>query len=246
MQRTFNYTGRKKIEQTEVLFSFKEEGDILSFDAEFRIREDKSFPKEASLYVEAHCKETRQRFYFGTVSKIVPPKDRSLSEINLSGPTLFRVIIVDESSENGLLLASGDNFRADKSDEAQDRNSIISVAARDLGQLPWRVDFETGSVPELVVNKNIPNAIDKIRSDPYFQSLVLPSVLKQVLTHYLFNESEDDEVSNKWIDFAKGLAGAPPHSEDYLKLGYWVDEVVNSFSERFSLCERLLSVVKEY
>lgn len=245
MQRTFNYTGRHKIDQRDALFSFDGPEDAPSFNVEFRINENE-FPKDASLYVEAYYKETRQRYDFGKISKITPPIDRSLSEIDLSGPTQFRVLIVDESELNGLLLGSGSSFRADADDENNNRASILTVRKKPLGQLAWKVEFETGGVPELCINTNIPNAIDKMRSDPYFQSLILPAALKEVLIYFLWNEiDEESEISKRWMEFATHFGDEKPDTEDPLALIQWIDDVVFEFSRKFELCDRLLEVVKE-
>jgi hypothetical protein len=246
VQRIFNYTGRKKIDKSEALFSFFGPEDTPSFNVEFRLNEN-DFPKESSLYVEAHCGETRQRFAFGKISKIVPPEDRSLTEVDLSRPTLFSVLVVDESKKHGLLLASGISFRGDKdNNEEKDRSSILTVVKKPMGQLTWRVEFETGGVPELCLNTSIPNAIDKMRSDPHFQALVLPAALRQVLIYFLWNEEdEDNEIAEKWMEFAKYFGEEKPDSEDPLTLMGWVDDVVSAFSMKFNLCDRLLKAVKE-
>ena len=246
MQRTFNYTGRKRIEQTEALFSFTGPDETPSFAVEFRIRESE-YPKDASVYVEAHYKETRQRYYFGKVSKIIPPEDSSLTEVDLSGPTLFRVMIVDESAENGLLLASGENFRADiDPNEEKDRSSIITVVKKDLGQQTWTLAFETGGAPELCINSKIPNAIEKLRADPYFQGLILPAAFKQVLIFYLWNEDlGETEISKKWMEFAETYGEKMPDSNDPETLMSWVDDVVSEFSKEFNMCDRLLQGIKE-
>ena len=246
MQRTLNYTGRKKIDQADALFSFFGPEDSPSFNVEFRINEN-DFPQDSSLYVEAYYKETRQRYDFGKVSKIIPPEDRLLSEIDLSGPTLFRVLVVDESDSHGLLLASGNSFRADKDDDDEkDRSSILTVVKKPMGQLTWRVEFETGGVPELCLNTSIPNAIDKMKSDPHFQALVLPAALRQVLIYFLWNEvDEDNDVAKKWMDFAHYFGEEKPDTEDPLTLIGWVDDVVSAFSLKFNLCDRLLKAVKE-
>ncbi|MFQ3246618.1 MAG: hypothetical protein ACI9SP_003271 [Arenicella sp.] len=246
MQRTFNYTGRKRIEQTEALFSFSGPEDLPSFNVEFKINEH-DFPLESSLYVEAYYKETRQRYDFGKISKIVPPADRSLTKVDLSGSTLFRVLIVDESESQGLLLASGSSFRADgDSNEEKDRSSILTVVKKPMGQLTWRVDFDTGGPPELCLNTNIPNVIDKMRTDPHFQALVLPAALRQVLMYFLWNEDDlDNEAVGKWMVFAEYFGEEKPESTDPSTLMDWVDNVVSEFSMKFTLCDRLLKAVEE-
>ena len=243
MQRTLNYTRRQRIEQKQACFSFS---DLASKIPEFNVKFDidsGSYPKGASIYVEAYRKETRQRFYFGTVEKIVPPKNRELDQIDLSGSTLFRVIIVDESVTNGLLLASGDGFRADESDEHNSKSSLLTVVARDLGQVPWKVDMETCAAPELCINKKIPDALGKMRNDFVFQALVLPAALKQILSFYLWDETES-EFSERWFAFAENYAERPDALEPRAVID-WVEEVVEHFTDDFEFSDRLISYIED-
>lgn len=197
MQRTLNYTQRKRIEQKQAQFSFSDEdSEVPEFDVTFNL-DFSDYPADATLYVEAYHKETRQRFSYGKVSRITPPQNRNLGQIDLSGPILFRVIIVDESGNHGLLLASGEGFRADEGEDKDRRSSLLSVALRPLQQTPWKVEFETGGPPELSLNRSIPNALEKMRTDPVFQSLILPAALRQVLTFYMWNEDDESEFSER-------------------------------------------------
>jgi hypothetical protein len=245
MLRTLNYTGRKQIERADALFSFTDNSDVIP---EFNVLlnlDEKSYPIDSVVYVEAHYKETRQRYCFGALSKLTPPSDRKLSDIDLSGPTLFRVLIVDESGRHGLLLASGEGFRADGDGDDDNKSSILSVVTRPLGQLTWKVEFETGSRPELCLNNCIPNAIEKMRVDPVFQALVLPAALREVLMYFLWNEDDDSEHSQHWMSFAELLAEAKPESNDPSEMLNWIGDVVAEFSQRFGLANRLVNSVKE-
>ena len=195
MQRTLNYTDRSRIEKKQALFSFVEKnGRAPEFNVELDINAD-PYPESARIYIEAYHKETRQRFDFGTVHEIAPPANRCLDQIDLSGPTLFRVLIVDESGRHGMLLACGDQFRADTDDNEDNRSSILAVRKYDMGQLPWRIYIETGAAPELHLNSRIQGAIEKMKSDPEFQSLILPAALREVLTYYLWNEEDQEWVA---------------------------------------------------
>ena len=243
MQRTLNYTGRDKIEKKQALFSFSDQpGDYPVFNVAFNIATD-AYPENAAVYVEAYYKETRQRFNFGTVGNVVPPADRTLNELDLSGPTLFRVLIVDESGRHGMLLASGEQFRADEGDDDERKSSILAVRKYDLGQLPWRVHFEPGSAPELHLNSKIENAIDKMKNNPTFQSLILPAAFRQVLLHYLWNDEDTDgnEHFEKWMGFASLFAEGKPETDCPQELSAWVEEVVEGFSGQFHLNDMLVN-----
>ena len=242
MQRTFNYTGRQRIEKQHALFSFTENCEgAPEFDVKFSLDPD-AFPPDAFLYVEAHFRETRQRFDFGTVGNISEPDDRRIDQLDLSGPTLFRVLVVDHTDRQGLVLGLGDHFRADAGDDAEDRTWLLAVHARPIGQLPWKMEFQTGGMPELTVSKSIPGAIERLRSDPVFQSLILPAALKEILVYYLWNDHEDSgEIWEQWLSFAAQFAEPLPNGGDVSDLIKWVDEVVAGFCGQFGFSEMLVN-----
>ena len=246
MLKTFNYTSRKKIYQNEVLFSLLGPEDSPSFNVEFKFNE-RGFSKESVLYVEAYYKETRQRYNFGKISAIVHPKNRSITEVDLSGLILFRVIIVDETESRGRLLASGERFCANSDNkEEKGKSSLIGIVQRPMGQVPWRVDIEAESAPVLCLNKNIPNVIYKIEYDPYFRALVLPAVLREILVRFLWNEvGAENETMEKWMGFAQEFAEEELDSEDIEHLTAWVDGVVDAFSKKAPLIDCLLKEVEK-
>lgn len=242
MQRTYNYTGRRKIESNEVQFSFSDENKKLSFDVKFNF-DVGHYPGDAVIYVEAYSKETRQRYSFGKISSISPPSNREISQVDLSGNVLFRILIVDESGSHGMLLASGDRFSA-HTDQDKNKSSILTIVQRSLGELPWRVDIGSGShgEPELIINKLIPNGIEKLRSNSLFQALILPAALKQILTHYIWNQdAEDQDMFEKWMGFAELYADERPQGEDPTEISDWIDEVVSKHSHDHKLCQRLMA-----
>jgi hypothetical protein len=249
MQRTFNYTSRVRIERKEAIFSFpSEESEIPKFNVEFRFDDVEKYPKNAQLYVEAYYKETRQRFDFGRISKITPPDSLLLNELDLSGGILFDILIVDESSKHGLLLAGGTKFSAtDDSKDDANKSSIFDVFVKPLDQLPWKIDIENNQKPRLILNSSIPNALGKMRSDPLFQALVLPAALKQVLTYYLWNseDEEGDEIYQKWLALALFYNDEKPESEDPEEQIRWVDKVIEAFSKHFDLSDRLANGLLE-
>ena len=245
MQTTLNYTNRSKIEKQEVLFSFTEDqGKIPEFNVLFNFDTD-AYPPDASVYVEAYHKETRQRFDFGKVSRIVPPEDRKLTELDLSGSIQFRVLIVDESGKHGLLLASGTKFNANSDDNEINRSSILTVKSKPIGQIPWRVQIENGEPPILFLNSSIPNSIEKMRNDQVFQALILPAAFREILTFYLWNEDEHSDEAKKWSAFANAFAEPKPTTQDPSELLAWVDEVVSEFARRFDLSDRLAHNLQE-
>ena len=70
------------------------------------------------MFIEAYHRNTLQRFNFGTVSQPRPPENTVLDQLDLSGPVLFRVRVVDQSNNQGQLIASTSGLRAEGDDDA--------------------------------------------------------------------------------------------------------------------------------
>lgn len=237
MQATINYTGRRKLLSSEVQVTLNyNESSAPVFDVDFSLNKDK-LPNEATIYIEAYQKNTLQRFHFGTVGMTQKPANRTLNEIDLSTSILFRVRIVDETEQLGRLTASVENLKAVGTEEDQ-RASLLPVRSRPLGQQTWKLNIESGMKPELCINSRIPDAIEQLKSNPQFQSLILPAAFKQVLMYFLWND-EETEIADEWFRFAEHISHERPLSSDPLSLLEWIDDVIEEFSNSFELCDLL-------
>lgn len=244
-----NYTGRHKINRSEVQITIDYSGaQVPSFNAAFMFK-DSRFPGEADLYVEAYHKNTSQRFGFGTVGAPVPPVDTSLGQIDLSGPVLFRVKIVDNSGHVGRLLAAAEGLRPDSENDEENKASLMTIKTTDLGQVTWNLAFSEDKKPVLCINSRIPEAKSQLLSNPKFQSLILPAALREVLMFVLWNndgEADEESWQRKWLQFANHIAPVElDESGDPIQVLAWIDDVVAAFSERFELCELLIKKMEE-
>lgn len=247
MLRTFNYTGRKRVHQSEASFQIETKpGRPPTFSADIRVSKE-NYPDDASVYVDAWYRETRQRFRFGTVGRIVPPSNTTLSEVELTEGIQFRILVVDETGKHALLLGEGTFRIAGDNPDDQDKRSLVSVIARDLGSLPWKVEFDEDQRPSLLVNRKIPNPIEKMRSDPVFQALVLPAAMKEILRRVIFSDETDtdSEVYRQWLAFSLTLTDQEPDDLDGDARENWIYEAVSEFCDRFDLVDRLSNFFKE-
>lgn len=246
MQRTINHTGRRKIARNEVRISLNEEPDKPpQFDIDFALNST-NLPGDAAVFVEAYHRNTLQRFSFGIVSQLHPPAERVLDQLDLSGPILFRVHIVDESAHLGRLVASVEGLKPQGDEVAENRASMMTLKSRPLDQQTWKVNIPDDGKPELVINNAIPDALGQLKNNPMFQALILPAALRQVLIHYLWvNEFEECTIQEQWLNFAQLLHSERPHTADVSEIMNWVDEVVERFSQRFELCEMLKLKMEE-
>ena len=246
MLRTINYTGRSKITRDEVRITLTDElGMEPSFDAEFEFLQ--RFPDDSAIYVEAYYKETLQRFSFGTVGNVTRPADRALSAVDLTGTTLFRVRVVDESGQIGRLLGAAEALRPEGSTDEDNSESLMTLKTGPLEALPWKVEARTdGSKPCLIINNRIPDALNRAKSDPSFYSLILPGALQQVLYQFLFNEPDEEDTEaneqrGRWMEMATRLESEPPETTDFDELSSWVERVVEAFCKREDMTSALVN-----
>lgn len=246
MLRKFNFTGRSRITRDEVEITLTDEpGMEPSFDAEFKFRE--KFPDDSAIYVEAYYKETLQRFSFGTVGNITRPANRGLSAVDLTGTTLFRVRVVDESGQIGRLLGAAEALRPEGSDDDDNSESLMILKTKPLGPLPWKIETRNdGSKPILYLNNQIPDALNRAKSDPGFYSLILPGALQQVLYQFLLDEPDEEDIEaseqrSRWIEMATKLESEPPETTDFDELSSWVERVVEAFCKRENMTSALVN-----
>ena len=248
MNRTFNYTGRKKILQNEVRINFDEETP--RFDAKLTINNDEhDLPSDAEVYVEATAKQTKQRFSFGTVSKITPPDNLKLDKLDISGIPKFRILIVDATSELCKILAAGKGFKSEEYIR-DTRDHLLPTIARDLGSLCWRVDFSNDEAV-LILNKEIPNVIEKISQDPLYQALILPAALTLILNEYFLKkgavDNRDEPGVEKWLTFINQMMreDKDPFEMSDEEIEEWLKHVISEFTNQHQFASKLIEAVNK-
>jgi hypothetical protein len=253
MIRRFNYTGREKIKREDVAIRLFGTELVRTFDAGFSLR-DYELPQEAKVYVEAYEKAAFMRFDFGTVGSISPPPEaeRKLLEFEGSDAIRFRVKVVDTQQHVSQLLAEADGILPFVVEESEmDRRSLLPVKSADLGQEVWAIDFpeSTQGLPILLINNQVKDRTALVRS-PLFMSLVLPVVLREVLTRILLYEDHrdvgDDDWKSQWLSFSQRLlptAGEPP--EDKEGAIEWIEGVVKEFCSKQRTYTQFAEAYKE-
>lgn len=235
MSRRLNYTSRIRIRRSDARISlqYATNGGPSTFDLSLDLsRYD--FPADARVRVEAWRGHAVQRWEVGTVAAhdALSRPQRRLSEVPDSSQFRVAVITTDGS---GRILGLADRIRP-----VLPRRSLLPLReVDDLGDEVWRVSLGTGEDterPELQVNSSIPGISDLVRMDPSFRALVMPSVLRDILTHMLFVGSgqpdEEDDSLHDWWRFAQRLSPTPDGTspsgvEEQIR---WIDAVVDAFA----------------
>lgn len=245
--RRFHYTGRKRINHQDAkVFINQPENGSAEFDAVLSLS-SYALPPEAEVSVEAYRQTSWMRFSCGTISSVSIPDDRKLVEFDSPDGLLFRVRVTQPGKPQGLLLAEADQIRPRLPEDAeQDRIPIIQTMPFDLEQEIYRVDYSDR--PVLLIN-SLTGDWRAVTRTPVFISLVLPAVMREILTRILlFAEDYDIEDltdwRSQWVSFAMTLPGigSPPPDEDDTEIVAWIDEAVTAFCRRFSTFQKF----KEY
>lgn len=254
MARRLNFTGRRKINRSDVNIRLCNDENGLRFDADLKLGEYDLAP-DATVHVEAYRSVSTQwkRFDFGRVGAPRIPENRSLAEFAYPEGILFRVKVASSGDALGRLLAEADKVRPLLPDETnQAVEPIIEPVPADLGETPWQIDLD-GDRPQLKINDRIPDWKGVVRQ-PVFRSLVAPEVMRIILREVLVidrdvgDEDDDGNWRMRWLRFAENLPGVGespgPAAEDETSTteqDEWIEEAVNAFCRQAGLLSRLIA-----
>jgi hypothetical protein len=183
----------------------------------------------------ARAGKTSQRFEMGTVAKL-RQENIPLEDIDSSEALRFRILVHEEGEP--LLLASAENLRPRDENESE---SLLPMEPADLGQLLWKLDFNTEG-PVLKFNSAVfPNA-GGVENYLPFAALVLPEAVRTIMRKIADQpdtlDDENDPLSlwGGWLD-SFGLE-RPNGLDDDERLE-WCDRVIEVFCNRHSFGARL-------
>ena len=239
MIRHLNGTGRKRIERAHFDLAVRaaEGGEAPVFDLTLDLS-SYAFPSDARVRVEAWRSNASQRWAYGTVGAATPPPDlkRRLTEVPESAQ--FRVVVV-AGDGSGRLLGLADKIRP-----VLPHRSLLPIKPTpELGDEVWRVDFGEGDLPQLLINSRVEGISEIVRNDATFRSIVMPGVLRAVLTQVVFVERADPnddggEWWGGWLRLANSLLPSEtvPHLEreaghdETPEALLWINNVVSAFA----------------
>jgi hypothetical protein len=246
--RRLNYTGRKKIRRDDVSIALHEKPNVpATFDADLSKLSGYKLPDDGVVSVEARQQTRWMRFGYGTVGRITPAADRTLTEFDSPDGILFSVKVTAVTGDAGKLLAEADGIPVRFPGEADERrNPLLPVKSDDTGHEVYRLDF-SNDPPMLLVNRAAGDK-DAIARSPLFMSIVYPAVLREILNRILYVEEFDDPDDDgenwqaRWLRFAGGLAGVgsvPPKDDG--DRDQWIDDAVAAFAKQQTMLDRFIA-----
>jgi hypothetical protein len=247
MIKRVNFTGRRRIPRAKVDIEVYD-GTPRRFDATINLDGLQLLP-EAAVFLEATSRGSTviERFTFGEVGSIRPPKERLLKEVE--GENIFFTLKVVDLTDRRL-LGIAEHIRPERAgtQTAAGRRGILPVEPAELGQELWQLQFGEQDV-FLLVNKEVPGLVDRTRTDPVFFAAVYPAVVRTILARAIAEnvdvEEDGDHWPILWLRFGKNLHPArenPPKSDDPKEdRDEWIDEVARAFCETHALKDKYLS-----
>lgn len=240
MIRKFNYTGRTKILRTDVGVSLvKDDSGELYFTVALRL-DDYTLRPDARVYVEAYHRGYTKRCDYGPVQKFMEPQreKRNLNDCPDLEHLQFRIKVVDESTQHGQIIAAADRLDQRSPEQTEiNRISLLHVVLDDgMDERLWRLDF-SGEWPELHLNSSVPNFKSIARTDPHFNALVFPAIVREVLREALEtcdenSDDADEDWEKLWIRYVRNLPGVRPVPLDEVERKEWVEGAVEAFCRR--------------
>ena len=239
MLRRFNHTGRHTISKDHVSIRVRprEHSDKAAFIADLEL-DGYGFDPAAVVRMEASRSLIVERWDVGTVTDATNSREflGLMNEVPMTSQ--FKVFVVAGDGSGRLLGASG------PIKPKLPVESLIPLEPTDLGGEVWRVDFVDDGQPVLLVNNRLPAMSEIVRNDKQFRALVMPQVLRTVLTHIIFvagADYDDDEETwhQGWFNLAQAVFSTrapkvtnPEDDSQLLDAQRWIEEVVAEFSER--------------
>jgi hypothetical protein len=243
--RSFNYTGRKRIERNDITIALRHDRRPLEFDATLNLAAYE-FPLDAEVLVEAYYRSSaaHMRFSFGKVASIVAPSDRRLTEID-SEIVFFNVKVVDATNGQQRIVGLAEKIEAGQIEPSVgSRFNLLPVNFVPLGDQVWNVKLDP--LPILEVNSQIEGMRELVHNRMFF-GCVYPEVVRKVLTAAAADGIDDDvdeQWRAMWLRYGRTLARAP-ESADPDGIATWVEDVVEAFARRHNVRAQFVAGVAE-
>jgi len=262
--RAFNYTGRKLIPsdcihatlngdnssppELELIF------DLNSVDSLIDL------PNDAEIFVDLSYRYSYMRFCWGVIEKPNPPDDLKLYELDSNSIASLHIRVV----KDGNLLAQSNKLTLTTNQNTNTGNkNLIDLVYRDLGETPWLLEIsQTETIPILVINEKWAQKLlssgFKFEDDPVALNLIMPQVLRGVLTSILSETNDagsvyyDDTSTWKgdWIRYARILNKEDlPESDEIetnlsVEMNRWIDKTVDLYCKEKKITTSLVEFMK--
>lgn len=242
--KRFNFTGRKKILRDDIIIRLRgefHERPVVDVSVDLA---DYQLSPESTVFLEGQSKTRFSRKELGRVSPSVRKNAISLEQFDDAEGLSFRVKVVDK--RRGLLEAIAENIKPYDKDNKPDQNhkSILPVSSADLTNygVLWRINYDDQNAT-LQVEQELGSKDQVVRS-LLFRGFILPAAMRQILAKIVYGDwdpelSDPDELSTRWLLFARQLgAGVPDENTDDHES--WLDDALRLISSQISVRNQII------
>ncbi len=244
VQRRFNSTGRRRIPRKMIHIALEQPGDfnvVPTARASLTLNGLEA-PSDATVAIEAYYRTSSMRFGCGTVGNLNIPDRMVLSDIDKGGAVRFRVLVIAPDG-SGRILAAAEGLRPSTTDDGADRQALLPMREKDIGNELWKIEVEYRTGPVLVVNNRVPGLAAKVRTDPLLQGLILPYAFRVILQNLNpAGDSDDDDLwGDSWRRFLRDLdvAAEAEDPDDEDSVDQWIESAVAAFADLKKFAERV-------
>lgn len=247
MRRRIRLTGRKQISRSDVpaqiidiagkrilTLTFPEEG-VFS-----------RFPKDSRVVGVLKENKMIELVEFGTLGNMRHSVD--LQNAGFARPTFQLRLVTPEGRRMGLLLGSTDAWSLDADSKTNERSKkgILYFQPDGIAPRAWKLQIQDDDYPIVYIDKRIPDASTWAKTDPTFVGFVFPAIVRQVFLDILSQRAEPDiDWMKDWVSWADKIMPGykPPYGGDYKDYDSWIDRLIESFSYRFRLSDKLVAIL---
>lgn len=256
VKRQFNYTHRSRIPERAVRVRVSQDPGApkpLATVLDLGLREiahghDPDAWNRAEVVLEAsrHSTSSFCRMPVGNISEVIartPPVFSSLLETFSSREGIVFAVKVVAVPDRRILAEATRVVPEDETGE-QPRSELLKVVAADLGEVPWRLAWNSPDPPHLLINSRIPGCEGLFRRDAIAEGLVLPQILGEVLLRLCLDRTvHDEEWAVDWFALAgRYHPNRHPDDVDVSAVAEWVDNVIDGFSRQYQFATRLAAL----
>lgn len=249
MFKRFNFTGKKKL-----VWKGHKTDFIVNLDSHSKNEHvlkilfslHKYFPSNKSdlIFLEIYYGSQTASHLLGSLESVYDNVEKNFF-VNEFPPELLKVRLKIVDKENGKLIASADRVTPeyvnhDKEDRKKNKvfqSSLFNFKNGEIEQ-PFTVVMQPGDRPIVRLNQSI-KLKEELIKDNNLQSLLLPSILKEILLKYIMNdEFIEDDWRDRVLRFAEQICdekipdrdddfGEIPKSKEVIE---WIDRVCDNFT----------------
>lgn len=248
MAHRFNFTGRKRILESQAKIHIQKEAKCLSVVLKQTFSSAAGYSDDDIVSIEAFRRTKIQRKDLGKLGLLSASIPVEFPDFIDADEVYYRIRVVDPETKQLKGFAKRLS-RADRETKPGELDSILPVRLSDpedgLGKRFWKLECSEVDDPVLVISRAKFADFEPVKSSE-FKALVWTEVLRQVLTFaFVIHWDGFPGWAKKWTTFTTdnlGCPGAPTEEPDIDKLpNYiiqvtdWIDDAVRSFADHFNL-----------